>query len=358
MSAPASTSQQQPHPQQPQTKPPAGAGGRVTPERIMQMAWGHAAPLMIEAAVHLGVFDALDGGPLLLEQVASRTNASPRGIRALLNGLVGLQLLTKDSGGRYALTPESAAFLVSTKPDFRGGLFRHVSKQLMPVWLDLTDVVRTGKPARQVNDAGSSAEFFQKFVEDIFPMSYAAAQALGKALNLADRPAKVLDVASGSGVWGIALAEQAPGVRVTAVDWEGVLPVTRRVAQRHGVADRFTYLAGDIHTVDWGKRYDVATLGHILHGEGRENSRKLLRRVHDALAPGGTIAIAEFVVDEDRTGPALGLIFAVNMLVNTDAGDTYSYAEMTEWLREAGFENPRTLEAPGPSPLLLASKPR
>jgi len=100
----------------------------------------------------------------------------------------------------------------------------------------------------------------------------------------------------------------------------------------------------------------VATLGHILHSEGVERSRALLRRTQAALAAGGTIAIAEFLVDADRRGPMNGLIFAVNMLVNTEAGNTYSFDEIAGWLTEAGFTNPRQLPSPGPSPLILATR--
>jgi ubiquinone/menaquinone biosynthesis C-methylase UbiE len=320
----------------------------------MQMAWGYAAPLILEAAIQHRFFDVLDQGPLQAEQIASRTGTSPRGSRILLNALVGLEFLTRDASGRYALAPESAAFLVSTKPEFQGGLYRHVSRQLLPAWMGLSEIVRTGKPARSVNES-EEADFFQKFVEDIFPMSYGAAKAFAQSLN--GKPAKALDLASGSGVWGIALAEQFPSLRVTAVGWEGVLPVTRRVTEKHKVADRFTFLAGDILKADLGSGYNVATLGHILHSEGEQRSRELLKRVFAALAPGGTIAIQEFACNDDRTGPPVALIFAVNMLVNTDVGDTFTYPEMKSWLKEAGFIDARTLDTPGPSPLLLANKP-
>jgi len=83
----------------------------------------------------------------------------------------------------------------------------------------------------------------------------------------------------------------------------------------------------------------------------------LLRKTFRALAPGATIAVAEFLVNADRTGPLNGLFFALNVLVNTDCGDTYSFEEIGGWLKEAGFTDARTLEAPGPSPLILATKP-
>jgi hypothetical protein len=94
-----------------------------------------------------------------------------------------------------------------------------------------------------------------------------------------------------------------------------------------------------------------------LHSEGPGRSRQLIRKVFKALAPGGTIAIAEFVPNDERTGPPGPLIFAINMLVNTTVGDTFTFAEMSQWLREAGFKNPRQLNAGGPSPLILATKP-
>ena len=107
---------------------------------------------------------------------------------------------------------------------------------------------------------------------------------------------------------------------------------------------------------DFGSGYDIATLGHILHSEGEERSRKLLKKAAVALKSGGTIAIGEWLVNDERTEPLNGLMFAVNMLVNTERGDTFSFNEIKRWLEEAGFRNTRTLEAPGPSPLVLATK--
>jgi SAM-dependent methyltransferase len=339
--------------------PPAAAGGPVTPERIMQFGFGYAAPLMLEAAVNLKVFDALDGGPRALGQVAAATGASERGLRALLNGLVGIGLLAKDKDGQYSLTSESAAFLVSHKPDFRGGFFKHTSSQLLPKWLKMTEIVRTGRPAAAVNQEGEGSAFFVEFVEDLFPMNYAAARVLADALGVerATAPVRVLDLAAGSGVWSIALAERSPHVRVTAVDWPGVLPATRRTADRHGVGDRYQYVAGDLLAVDFGTGHHVATLGHILHSEGEERSRALLQKTFAALAPGGTAVVAEWLVEDDRTGPPAGLIFGVNMLVNTDQGDTFSFSEIHDWLAAAGFRDVRTLDVPAPSPLILATKP-
>ena len=331
----------------------------VTPERIMQFAWGYVPTLVLEAAIRHRVFDVLDSGanPMTVPEVATATGASVRGLTAIMNVLVGLNFLAKDANEAYSLTPESAAFLVSTKPSFQGGILRHASSQLIPKWLEINEVVATGKPAHSVNQEGDGSEFFKEFVVDIFPMSYPSAQALAKSLNLNGQPTSVLDLAAGSGVWGIALAQSSPQVTVTAVDWPDVIPTTQKTVARFNLTDRFSYTPGDLLSADFGTNHNVATLGHILHSEGEDRSRKLLAKVFQSLAPGGTIAIAEFLVNADRTGPVVSLFFAVNMLINTDTGNTYSFEEISSWLTEAGFTNPHTIPAPGPSPLILATKP-
>jgi O-methyltransferase domain/Dimerisation domain len=330
----------------------------VTPERIMQFAWGYVPPLVLEAAVRHRVFDVLDAGPKTISEVAKETGASERGLTAVMNVLVGLNFLEKDKQGVFSLTPESSAFLVSSKPAFQGGMLRHGSQQLIPRWLHLTRVVETGKPAASVNQQGPGSDFFQQFVNDILPLSFPAAQTLSRHLNAnGGAAARVLDLAAGSGVWGIAMAQGSEQVRVTAVDWPEVIPVTRKTVERFGLADRFSFVAGDLMQADFGSGHTVATLGHILHSEGSQRSQALIKKTFAALASGGTIAIAEFLVNADRTGPLNALFFAVNMLVNTDSGDTYSFEEISGWLKEAGFTNARTLDAPGPSPLILATKP-
>lgn len=332
---------------------------QVTPERIMQLAFAYAPTLIIEAAIKHRIFDVLDEAPKTIEETARATGASERGLKAMMNALIGFEFLTKDADGRYSLTPESAAFLVSGKPGYHGPFFRHTSEQILPLWMQLTEVVRTGKPAKAVNQESAGSEFFTEFVEALFPLSYRAAQVLGENLGIPEmrEPVSILDLAAGSGVWSIALAQQARVAQVTAVDWKAVIATTRQMTERFGLADRYRFVEGDLLEADFGGGHTIATLGHILHSEGVERSRKLLQKTFDALAPGGTIAISEFLVNEDRTAPPQGLIFAVNMLVNSEAGDTFSFEEIADWLVGCGFGNPRLLEVPAPSPLILATKP-
>jgi ubiquinone/menaquinone biosynthesis C-methylase UbiE len=316
--------------------------------------------LMIHAAIKNRIFDVLDAGPKTLDEIAAATQCSKRGIRALVEALVGFGLVQRQKN-IYNLAPDSTAFLVTSKPGFLGGIVKHFAAQLLDNWRQLPEIVRTGKPATMVDHEEQGAEFFSKFVEDLFNLSFAAAEALAKQLskNLPAHtgPFKILDIAAGSGVWSIPLAKEIADAQITAVDFPKVIPVTRRVVERHDLGHRLSTIEGDIQTVDFGRGFHIATLGHILHSEGETKSRKLLKKVFDALAPGGIIAIAEFIPNDDRNGPPYPLLFAVNMLVHTEDGDTFTFEQMSHWLTEIGFKSVRKVEVPSPSPVIVAVKP-
>src|SRR6266481_1488840 len=249
---------------------------QVTPERLMELSFAYAPPLIISAGVSNKVFDSLEGGAKTPGQVAEEAGASARALVILMNALVGLGLLKKDRQGKYSLTPESAAFLLSKKPGTHAGFFGTIAPQLISRWLRLSDIVREGRPAVAVNQETEGTEFFSQLVENIIPMSYPPAQKLGDHLKLAKAKNEIhaLDLGAGSGIWGIALAQKSPRVRVTAVDWAGMIPTTKRITQKFGVGDRFNYMEGDILETNFGSGYDIATLGHILHSEGEERSRQ------------------------------------------------------------------------------------
>jgi SAM-dependent methyltransferase len=337
----------------------SSALNQITPERLLGFTFGFAPPTIIETGLRLGIFDLLDKGARSVEEIAASSGASVRGLRIVLNALVGLDLLAKEHRERYTLTPESAHFLVSGKPAFHGAFFMLTSERMLSEWGKLTSIVQNGRPTHCINEEESGTKFFRQFVENIFPIHFPAARSLARTLELSDlaAPASVLDLGAGSGVWSVATAKESPHVSVTAIDWPGIIPITRKVTAREGVASRYRFIANDLLDADFGGGHSVAILGHILHSEGEERSRYLLQKTFDALAPGGTVAIAEILVDPDRRGPLPALLFAVNMLVNSESGDTFSFEEISTWLEAAHFDQVRTIDAPGLAPkIILATK--
>ncbi|HEX6564056.1 MAG TPA: methyltransferase [Chthoniobacterales bacterium] len=337
--------------------------GPPSPARIVELTWGFAPLLILKSALDHGVFDSLDKAPKNMQELCEETGASGRGLRAIVNSLVGLRFLSKQGEDRFYLTPESATFLVSSRPEFHGDIIAHAVENRLPRWLGISEVVAKGcvHSNRDVTEPETKGDYFAQWVDALFPISYAGARSLADALKLSmsQHPITGLDIGAGSGVWGIGLAQASSQVEITAVDLPAVIEVTRRVVNRHGLTKQFRFVEGDILAgTDFGTSHRVAVLGHILHSFNQQQNRLLLRRTFDALASGGTIAIAEFLVNKDRTGPLHSLIFAVSMMVHSSEGDTYSFEEIAEWLEEIGFMNIRSLGIPRHSPLILATRPR
>jgi len=326
------------------------------PGKIFETTFAFTTTRVLVAAVDIGLFTHIANGHHTVAEIAKKAGASERGVEIILNGLASLDYLTK-SNSTYDLTPLSEKFLVKGKPSYFGDFVQHVDGLWEP-WGHLTNVTKTGKPFRMV-EKDYGAEFFEKMVTQIFPMSYPCAKAAACALGAGStwKNLNILDVAAGSGVWGIAFAQSDGGTKVTALDLPNVLDVTRTVVKKFDLSQRFSYLPGDLREVDFGeKRYDLVILGHICHTEGEEKTRELLSRVHRALKGGGKVLIAEMIADDERKKDVFPLMFAANMLINSTDGNTFTMAEFREWLNEAGFSGMRVIEAPGPSPLIVAGK--
>jgi ubiquinone/menaquinone biosynthesis C-methylase UbiE len=306
----------------------------------------------------LDLFTVLDDGPVALEDLARETGSSTRGVRILLDALVGMKYLERPNG-RYALTPVAQSYLSKKSPCYLGGLVLH-SRQLQANWARLTGVVRTGRTPHPVEAEVDNGEFYAQFVGALYslhsPAAAFAARELWPSSHEAGR--RVLDVGGGSAVWSLAFALRDPHARVTLADWPLVIErVTKKQVAREKVEDQYQYLPGNFRRCEFGAaQFDVGILGHICHSEGAQRTQQLMARIYRALKPGGAIMIAEMIPDDERRTALLPLLFAVNMLVNTEEGNTFTFAEYRQWLETAGFHAVQMLDAPAPSPLIVAYK--
>jgi 3-hydroxy-5-methyl-1-naphthoate 3-O-methyltransferase len=331
----------------------SGPSPLQTYEDLLNFAW---AGLALGAAVELDLFRHIAAGKTSAEQAAAAAGASEHGTRRLLDALCGMGYL-KRNGQSYKLQRSAAEHLVRGKPLYMGDAAM-IGKMLMGSWSMLAEVVKSGRPFQTGGSAEEREAFFAKLVPAIFPASFLAATATVKRLPAAARRriSRILDIGAGAAAWSIPFARALKRARVTVADYPAVTQVARQYAERWGVADRFDYLEGDFREVDFGTGFDLAILGHIIHGEGPEWGRRLLKRTCEALNDGGMLLIAEFVPNDERTGPAAALLFGLNMLINTPAGDVFTMREYREWLKEAGFRKVATIPAPHVSPLILATK--
>jgi ubiquinone/menaquinone biosynthesis C-methylase UbiE len=186
-----------------------------------------------------------------------------------------------------------------------------------------------------------------KFARGMAPMMALPAELLARLVDqTADRKLKILDIAAGHGLYGIAFARNNPQASVVALDWPNVLEVAKENARNAGVADRYSTIEGSAFDVDLGTGYDLILLTNFLHHFDAPTNEKLLRKVHEALTDGGRAITLEFVPNEDRISPPDAAAFSVMMLGGTPAGDAYTFPELQRMFTNAGFAHSELHQLP------------
>jgi hypothetical protein len=293
----------------------------------------------LRAALDLDLFTHLAAGRRTVAEVAAACGAAPRGVRILADYLTVLGFLRKDDN-RYDLTPDAAAFLDRASPAYLGGAVEFLlAPELRDAFRALPAAIRRGGTA--VSAEGTvfhDNPVWVAFARAMGPLMRLPAELLaGLAGGDPGRPLRVLDVAAGHGLFGIAVARRYLRARVTALDWANVLTVAGENARKEGVADRLTPLPGSAFDVDWGGPYDVVLLTNFLHHFDLPTCETLARRAHAALVPGGRALTLEFVPDPGRVTPPAAAAFALTMLATTAAGDAHTFADYERVFAGAGF---------------------
>ncbi|MER6671756.1 class I SAM-dependent methyltransferase [Streptomyces sp. NPDC000983] len=324
-----------------------------SPDTVMRLINGYWATGILAASATHSLFTHLESGAGTAAELADRARISERGAQTLLDGLLAVGLVEL-SEGRYRNSAEASAYLVDDKPASLAG-FARLKLTHMGSLADLAEVVRVGGPVANPVVEVANNPHWEGIVTAIAAQSLPAATIAAEVLGLAGAgEISVLDVGGGSGVYSGIWLEANPAARATQLDWAPINEIARRLLTERGVADRFTTVDGDFHHTDFGTdAFDVAVYSHIAHQEGPESNIEVFTRLRQALRPGGTLVVNDYIVDDDRGGPAFPLIFASEMLLKSKRGSTWRRRDYQEWLVKAGFTDISFHSAP-PATLVIA----
>ena len=324
------------------------------PDDLTRMVRGYQESRIVLTAIELDVFTAVGGGATAAE-VATRCGTDRRATELLLNALVALEVV-RLTGDRYVNGPAAAQFLVAGAADDARVALRH-NLSLWSTWSSLTEAVRAGHTTLRPEMRERGDDWTVPFIAAMHRGAAARAPLVVEAVG-AERVRRMLDVGGGSGAYAIAFARANPQLTAVVLDLPTVLPIAERHILEAGLTRRITTRVGDLRRDDLGSDFDLVFLSSICHMLGPDGNRELLTRSARALAPGGRVVIQDFVLDPERTGPRQAVLFAVNMLVGTEAGGTYTEAEYASWLAAAGLSDVRRIRLRGPADLMVGGRGR
>jgi len=308
-----------------------------TPERFFNAINAYQQTEAIKAAIELEIFTAIAEGNVQAASIAKRCQAAERGVRILCDFLTIHGFLTKE-GDTYVLAPDSALFLDRHSPAYMGGAIEFLlTSRVREGNARITEAVRQGGTALGEGTLARENPDWVRFAKAMMPLMQMPAEIMATELRKGGEARKVLDVAAGHGIFGIAVAKQNPAAHVYAADWKNVLEVASKNAQALGVADRYHLLPGSAFETDFGANYDLVLITNFLHHFDPPTCTGFMRKVHSALKPGGRAAIAELVPNPDRITPPTAAAFSMMMLATTPRGDAYTFVEFESISKNAGF---------------------
>ncbi len=325
---------------------------QLNPGAIFQAMNAFQVTFALKGALELELFTHIADGATTVPALAARAGASEKGVRVLCDFLTVTGFLTKQ-GTTYGLPPNSAAFLSKRSPAYMGEAMHFLTHDFqIDHFRDLAGVVRKGGTLEGKGSMEPENPIWVEFARNMGVISAMGAAQVATVLAGESQPLKVLDIAAGSGFYGIEIAKRNQQAEIYAQDWKNVLELSSQHAREAGVAERFHTIPGSAFEADLGSGYDLVLLPNFLHHFDPPTNVTLLRKLRGIMKPGSRLATVEFVPNDDRVSPPAPATFSLVMLTNTEGGDAYTFAELDGMFREAGFGASTKQEIP-PSPETL-----
>ena len=305
----------------------------------------------LKGAIELDVFTHIAAGAVTASAIAERAKASERGVRILCDYLTIRGFLGKNEG-RYSCSPTAAVFLDRRSPAYIGSMANFLAHdRVVKSYRNLAGAVRKGGTI-VTSTVSPNDPVWVEFARSMAPFIGMVAGVVAPLVATPGRAQKVLDVAAGHGMFGLRVAQANPSATVYGTDWADVLKVAVENAAALGVADRYHTIPGSAFDVEFGTGYDLVLVPNFLHHFDTPTNTSLLSKLRRAMTPGGTIAVVEFVPNEDRVSPPIAAAFSMQMLGATDSGEAFTFNDLDGMLAAAGFSDRRAQALP-PTPQTL-----
>ena len=312
-----------------------------SPEEVLRLSQNFMESRILLSGAELNLFTILNPTPLSAQEVASRIGADLRALTVLLDALSAMGLLVKKSE-TYQCANSVSPFLSDDAPNSVLPMVLHAD-HLWQRWSGLTDVVRSTIVSKGAVQSSRSPEELRAFIGAMHVIAAPRADEIIAATHPGSSK-NLLDVGGASGTYTIAFLKAVPEMKATLFDKPEVVDMARERLNKAGMLNRVTLVPGDFYQDEFPHRHDLAFVSAIIHQNNSEQNLDLFNKVFRSLNRGGRILIRDHIMEPDRIHPKDGAIFAVNMLLGTPGGSTYTYEEIETGLLQAGFTNVHLLK--------------
>ncbi|HSB06430.1 MAG TPA: methyltransferase [Thermodesulfobacteriota bacterium] len=308
---------------------------------ILSLARNFMECRILLSGAELDLFTLLAQQPLSGQEIANRIHADLRGITILLDALSAMGLLTKGVE-TYQCPPAISALLSSGAPDTLLPWVLHMAS-VWKRWSSLTGIVQGSQQADHPVAPPQTPSDLRAFIGAMHVLAFPLAPRIVAAVDPYSSRA-LLDVGGAMGTYTVAFLQAVPEMKATLFDRPEVIEIARQFLSKVGLLHRVALVQGDFYQDEFPDGHDLAFVSAIIHQNSPEQNFDLYCKVFQSLDSAGRVIIRDHVMDSDRTQPKDGAIFAVNMLVSTPGGNTYTFDEIKTGLTRAGFINVRLLQ--------------
>jgi demethylspheroidene O-methyltransferase len=322
---------------------------------VFDLVAGFVYSQVLSACVKLDLFRKLSQGPMTLTQLALHCQMSNEATDRLLAAAISLRLIesrgTDERGqARYGLGVLGAP-LVENEGVL--AMIRHHDT----LYSDLADPVAL---LRGQGPAPALSGFYPYTADDApahagelapdhvgnYSQLMAASQPLVAAEILDaysfDRHHRLLDVGGGEGRFWCSVGARAPHLQLTLFDLPAVAERAKSRFATAGLAQRANAIGGNFLSDPLPTGFDIVSLVRVIHDHDEQRALTILRAIHAALPPGGTLLLAEPMAGTPGA-EAMGDAYFGFYLLAMGRGRARTATQLSALLSQAGFSAIRTV---------------
>ena len=321
----------------------SGSRSRVIRDQIelLALAEGFFQSSILFTLQRLGIFALLGREGATLDDLATQLNAPPHTLIRLLNAGVMLKLLVADDT-HFRLSETAEKLLLPSAGESYLGDWLELLDQFSTMYTQLDKAILAGGPVIAESDYhGNDPQRTRQYIRAMHSYALLRGEDLAHYLDTSHCQS-LLDLGCGPGTFAFHLGRRNPRLEITLADFPAVLETTREIHSTFDLDNPVAFLPLDLTRDTIPGQYDLVLASNVLQCFEPATRAQILRRIHQAVRPGGSLVVQAQHLNDTRHGGRWAVYVDLNLLCTTAHGQNHTLADTRQWLEDAGFVDIQT----------------